>query len=168
MDIQNIINAMNIASKQEAAKEYNLGKLIKDLESYDKDIEITIDDGTFPLAKDREYALEDDTKETSEYGDYYNYDKETKTVFISYRGYYDGLAIVYSLKDRAMKVEDLLKMAKFINGKYLEGYKGGDYLMDEETPIYIDDYGDYRGIKLIGTKIEDKKVILITRKDEDD
>jgi len=169
MDVQDLINVMNGASKQEAAKEYNLGNLIKDLKSYDKDLKIIIDDGTFPLAKeDREYALEDDIKKTSAYGeDYYDYNKETKTVFLSYRGYYNRLAILYSLEDQAMKVKDLLEMAIFINDKYLEGYKGGDYKMGLYTPIYIDDYGDYRGIKLIGTKIEDNKVILITRKEEE-
>ncbi len=64
----------------------------------------------------------------------------------SYRGYYDDLAFDHE-KGKRPAVE-LLKECKKTVGKVLSGYKGGDYVMDESTPIWIAGYGEC-GVKLM-------------------
>ena len=64
----------------------------------------------------------------------------------SYRGYYIDLAFDHE-KGKRPAVE-LLKECKETVGKVFSGYKGGDYVMDESTPIWIAGYGEC-GVKLI-------------------
>lgn len=64
----------------------------------------------------------------------------------SYRGYYTDLAFDHE-KGKRPAVE-LLKECKETVGKVLSGYKGGDYVMDESTPIWIACYGEC-GVKLM-------------------
>lgn len=44
-------------------------------------------------------------------------------------------------------VQDLLAVLKLSNGKYFEGYKGGDCTMGKTTPIWVANYGDSSGFK---------------------
>lgn len=71
--------------------------------------------------------------------------------FISYRGYYDQLALDYDLEGQCT-VEDLLKAAKKVVGKELMGYKGGNFLMTKNTPVWISYYGHVSNMLL--TKVE--------------
>jgi hypothetical protein len=54
------------------------------------------------------------------------------------RGSYDELA--FDPKPEA-KIEDMLRYAKGAVGETFEGWKGGDYTMDLDTPVYIGEYG---------------------------
>ena len=59
----------------------------------------------------------------------------------SYRGYYCDLALEpYRLASR-QTVADTLNMLKDCVGREFEGYKGGEYVMDENTPVWIASYG---------------------------
>lgn len=164
MDIQAFIDALNKNSKEVSAREFSLGKLIKNLKNLNQDLVVEIDNGTFPMKSELEYAEEGE--ERGEYG--FEYDKKTNSVFDSWRGSYCELSMKFSKENQNIAVKDLLDMAEFINGKYLCGYKGGDFLMDLITPIHIANYGTCGELKLIGVKEENGKVILITRKDNDD
>lgn len=53
----------------------------------------------------------------------------------SYRGYYDQLAIGYGTDD--ITVAQLLELCKDADGKTFTGYKGGDYNMHSDTPLWI-------------------------------
>lgn len=66
----------------------------------------------------------------------------------SYRGYYSDLA--FEQQDGCRPAADVLKDAKAVLGTTLEGYKGGDFLMGKTTPVWISEWGDSSGTKLIG------------------
>jgi len=58
----------------------------------------------------------------------------------SYRGYYDHLAIGFG-DGSPTKVATLLKELKAAVGKTFQGYKGGDFRMSEDTPVWVANYG---------------------------
>lgn len=60
----------------------------------------------------------------------------------SYRGYYDQMAIGYTRKNDWPKVSEVLSFCKDAIGKYFTGYKGGDFLMTEKTPLWVANYGE--------------------------
>lgn len=57
----------------------------------------------------------------------------------SYRGYYCDLAFERCGFQRT--VADNLTMLKDCVGKEFEGYKGGDFRMNEDTPVWFASYG---------------------------
>ncbi len=57
----------------------------------------------------------------------------------SYRGYYSDLAFKGGDK---MTVRDALALCRSAMGEVFEGYKGGDYQMGRNTPIWLANYGD--------------------------
>ena len=58
----------------------------------------------------------------------------------SYRGYYCDLA--FELTGEMGVAKDSLAVALSVLGEVFTGYKGGDYLMDESTPVWIANYGE--------------------------
>lgn len=64
----------------------------------------------------------------------------------SYRGYYSDLA--FERNDGTRLAADLLGECKAAMGRVFEGYKGGDFVMGELTPLWVADYGD-SGLKLM-------------------
>ena len=81
--------------------------------------------------------------------------------FDSWRGVYAELTLTRGGK-KPMKVSELLRQARAAVGGTFEGYKGGDYQMDESTPVWADDYGDcaYNGI--VGVRQEPTRVVIVT------
>lgn len=65
------------------------------------------------------------------------------THFDSYRGYYGDLAIGYTIEgDEGFKtVKEFLSAAKECLGKKFMGYKGGEFVMDENTPLHVANFG---------------------------
>ena len=57
----------------------------------------------------------------------------------SYRGYYEDLCFERSPGTRP--ASELLADCKAAMGKVFEGYKGGDYVMGELTPLWVATYG---------------------------
>lgn len=57
----------------------------------------------------------------------------------SYRGYYEDLA--FERTGGTVKAGTLLADCKKAMGKVFCGYKGGDFVMGELTPIWVADYG---------------------------
>lgn len=57
----------------------------------------------------------------------------------SYRGYYSDLA--FERRDGTLPAQDLLAQCRAAMGRVFEGYKGGDYVMGETTPVWIAEYG---------------------------
>jgi hypothetical protein len=58
----------------------------------------------------------------------------------SWRGSYCELALEYG--DKKISVGELLDKAKKALDSTMTGYKGGDFVMDEKTPIHIANYGE--------------------------
>ena len=82
----------------------------------------------------------------------------------SYRGYYSDLALEKETGTRT--IESLVQQLKNeCLGQTFEGYKGGDFYMDEHTPIWLAEYG------CCGDKIMDIQVgeifSLLTEEDND-
>jgi hypothetical protein len=65
----------------------------------------------------------------------------------SYRGYYSDLA--FKRLGGRRKACDLLAEAKAAMGEVFRGYKGGDYMMGKQTPVWVADYGCL-GQKIMG------------------
>ena len=86
----------------------------------------------------------------------------------SYRGYYDHLALSYWNEDigqdkRAPTVGALVATLETANGKTYEGYKGGNYKMNLETPVWVDNWGDCTSTAIVGiVSLGSYRVVLQT------
>lgn len=56
----------------------------------------------------------------------------------SYRGYYCDLA--FDSHATSLSAGDTLDILRGCMGKVFEGYKGGEFLMGEDTPVWLADY----------------------------
>lgn len=56
----------------------------------------------------------------------------------SYRGYYSDLAFEYNGK---MPVHEAIQVCRSCMGEIFEGYKGGDFCMGRDTPVWRAFYG---------------------------
>jgi hypothetical protein len=81
---------------------------------------------------------------------------------MSYRGYYDHLAFDWVERGNDHSVARVLVEAKSAMGKVFTGYKGGDYRMDESTPLWVAQYGDCTSTAIIGATEYSWVVILDT------
>ena len=57
----------------------------------------------------------------------------------SYRGYYEDLA--FETTDGVETVFTTLEILRGCMGREFTGYKGGEYMIGETTPIWVADYG---------------------------
>ncbi len=74
----------------------------------------------------------------------------------SYRGYYSDLSL--EPQDKSVTVGDLLIALREARGKTYQGYKGGDFLMDDRTPLWCAHYG-CTGLAIMG--IEDRGGVAV-------
>lgn len=92
-------------------------------------------------------------------------DKEIENVCSphSYRGYYSDLALEKESGTRS--VGSLVeKLKSECLGQTFTGYKGGDFYMDENTPMWIAKYGSC-GVKIMN--IEDGETLSLLTRDDD-
>ena len=78
----------------------------------------------------------------------------------SYRGYYSDLAIGFA--EDGLKAGELLKILKEAEGAVFTGYKGGDFRMDRQTPMWVDNWGKYNGVAVVAVEDQEYRVILRT------
>lgn len=78
----------------------------------------------------------------------------------SYRGSYDQLALEFDEKSNAMKVDKFRKLLEDAVGKEFTGYKGGQFLMDLDTPVWVANYGNSGSTAIIDV-VDDEYQILI-------
>lgn len=78
----------------------------------------------------------------------------------SYRGYYDQLALGYGHGDTI--VASVLQTCEDAVGKKFTGYKGGDYVMGRETPVWVANYGEAGGTAIVDVKDHDWRITLET------
>ena len=67
----------------------------------------------------------------------------------SYRGYYSDLAFE-PVEDEITFINLLTVCREECMGQKFVGYKGGDFYMTAETPVWISDYGCASGMRLMG------------------
>jgi len=80
----------------------------------------------------------------------------------SYRGCYGDLSFNPLPEDEHRTVHDVLQEARRAEGKSFEGYKGGDFTMLLDTPVWYAHYGD-SGKKIMG--ITNEGIILTEEED---
>mgnify|MGYP001604274873 FL=1 len=85
----------------------------------------------------------------------------------SWRGAYSELALAYESGGERPTVSQLLRQCNAVNGRILQGYKGGDFLMGKTTPLWASNYGDSTGFRgnstaIIGLDVRADLVVIIT------
>ena len=80
----------------------------------------------------------------------------------SYRGYYEDLSIGEEDSGPVSTVSELLTACKEAVGKEFTGYKGGEFVMGHDTPLWVAGYGK-TGKRLIAVNDDGS---LVTKEDE--
>lgn len=91
----------------------------------------------------------------------FDYQSTAPKSAMSYRGYYSDLAFDEVVAG-TITVGDFLKECMKALGETFTGYKGGEFLMDEQTPLWVAEYGNC-GRAIIGVSHVGGQVILITK-----
>lgn len=89
------------------------------------------------------------------------------TEFGSWRGSYEELALRFTSSDfdyetNQMTAHEFLKLCKETVGKTFTGYKGGEYRMTRDTPVWIANRGNSGETALIGVDYDGYRLTLIT------
>lgn len=93
------------------------------------------------------------------------------TTLDSWRGSYSELALGYELVGydgdddanyNSMKVEKLLKDLKSAIGKEFYGWKGGDFKMSENTPVWVDNSGNANNCAIVDVLDKGYFCVLLT------
>jgi hypothetical protein len=82
----------------------------------------------------------------------------------SYRGYYADLALEPS--GAAQRVDELLALLRDCLGETYRGYKGGDYVMESNAPLWIAHWS-CEGSRLLRVEVRDGAVCLISEVESD-
>lgn len=78
----------------------------------------------------------------------FGFDSCSPTGFGSYRGYYEDLAITFD-RFASCTVKQLLEMLEEAIGNTVEGYKGGTYLISDDTVVWAANYGTAPGMAIV-------------------
>ena len=142
MDLQTYIQKAVKASRENTlsnSDQLTLGELISKLE---------------PIVKNQKSDNEATVR--------YDFEYLFPTSIYSWRGSYDELALDFETQGEEMKVSDFLKMLKNCIGETFTGYKGGEYLMHEGTPIWVANYSHSGNTAVIDVVDNGYFVLLIT------
>lgn len=91
----------------------------------------------------------------------FDFDGSAPTNPHSYRGYYSDLA--FESADSAPLVEEFLTVCNSTLSSTLTGYKGGDFIMDERTPLWASEYGTCSGRAILAIEERGEKAVIITK-----
>ena len=80
---------------------------------------------------------------------------------MSYRGYYSDLA--FDWRSTETTVREFLDLCQLALGETYEGYKGGDFVMDDRTPLWASEYGEVSGRAIIAIGSIGDAVIIQTK-----
>lgn len=165
MNIQQMLDNAVQADRQKeltVSDQLLLGELILKLEAVkDKSKPLFIDTGDRPMGVDsyrgiyRELAIQTERK-----GRYYGDIKETTE-------YGDIHERIYIGKENPT-VSEWIEVLKEAIGKTFEGYKGGDFTMSKNTPVWLAEWGDsgfgkeYELIYFVDVQELDDKVEIVT------
>lgn len=119
-----------------------------------------------------EMAINDDPEEEAKDPKkvYFDFCRLVPNGIDSYRGYYDELAVNWCNEgwDHAGKeikgwpLTELIAELKAAVGKTYEGYKGGDFKMTEDTPLWVANYGESGSTAIVGVLDQGWCVIIET------
>lgn len=80
----------------------------------------------------------------------------------SWRGIYSELALSHEVGGEPLTGGALLEILEGAIDKTFTGYKGGDYVMTADTPVWVDNYGCYSCNTITGMKQENGRIIILT------
>ncbi len=83
----------------------------------------------------------------------------------SYRGYYSDLAFEPELEP--VSVGEVLADLKAALGATFEGYKGGDFVMGPQTPLWVSEWGLCSDTAVIDIQVIDGRAVFITKQVRD-
>ncbi|HVX20914.1 MAG TPA: hypothetical protein VHB02_06185 [Acidimicrobiales bacterium] len=86
--------------------------------------------------------------------------------FASWRGVYQELTLTPGKE--SVRVRELLAKAKKADGGVFNGWKGGEFTMSRDTPVWADDYGDFDHRGIIGSKVSRSKGLVLLTADLSD
>lgn len=89
------------------------------------------------------------------------------TTIDSYRGYYEDVAIGYSgeYSDVQCRVGKFLDTLKSSEHKTFTGWKGGDYVCDRESAVWVACPGTAPGVYIIGVEVDEYGVTILTERE---
>jgi hypothetical protein len=92
----------------------------------------------------------------------FNFEKARPTCLSSWRGSYCEIAFEYNNESEPKTAEKIIADLKEAIGKTYIGYKGGDFVMGKNTPVWVSNYGesDHRGV--VGVEERADAIILLT------
>lgn len=79
---------------------------------------------------------------------------------MSYRGYYSDVAFG---DGEAITVDEFSRSVSGAIGATMEGYKGGDFQMSRDTPVWRSEYGMASGVAIMGVEMNAETAILTTK-----
>lgn len=122
------------------------------------------------VLENSQLTYESDGKENDKYVSF-QFEYVYPTGLDSWRGSYAELAINFDWADRISPkqseqptAKEFLGWLKECIGKTYTGYKGGDYVMGKNTPLWVANYGNSGETGLIGIDVDDFGVTLYTWK----
>lgn len=91
----------------------------------------------------------------------------TPELFCSYRGHYDQAALTPArwapvLGHAPISVEELTARTYDAIGRSFRGWKGGEYTMGADTPVWAAEMGDDTGIAVLDVVETAERVLLVT------
>jgi hypothetical protein len=92
----------------------------------------------------------------------YDFEYLFPTTIDSWRGSYEELALNFETTGEELSLSKFLELLKSAVGKTFYGYKGGDYTMDENTPIWVANYSHSGNTAVVDVLDCDYKIILVT------
>lgn len=107
-------------------------------------------------------------------GPYVNFDFEYiyPTGVSSWRGSYRELAITFDYHDwigeyhkpeKQLTVVEFVDLLKSTIGKQFTGYKGGEFTMGKNTPVWVANYSNTGNTAIVDVVDEEYEVILVTK-----
>lgn len=145
MDIQTVVDEkLKSLRKQILANsdQLTLGKLIKKIENVVK----------------KGYKCYDGSEPTVRYDFEYLF----PTKIDSWRGSYAELALNYKTEGEYLPVSKFLDLLKSAIGATFDGYKGGEFTMHEDTPVWVANYGNSGNTAVVDVLDCNYEVILVT------
>lgn len=79
----------------------------------------------------------------------------------SYRGFYDHLALSYQ-SEPAGSVDATISMLQSAVGQRFHGWKGGEYMMGLDTPVWVAQRGEASSTAIVGLMVESYYVTILT------
>ena len=101
----------------------------------------------------------------------YDFEYLYPTALNSWRGIYAELALNfvhqdYENKNKQLNISQFLELLRGAVGKEYTGYKGGEFVMSRQTPIWVANYGNSGRTAVVDVKL-DYWVVIITQYQKD-